>query len=214
MNTPKKVRIAIQCVLVIGALFLIVGPDGNAVPNTTATFLIALGMLAVAAAFQAYEWLASRVPDPQAMHDAIDDAGEPRTEERLSARQRAQFVQAMACVQLHAHLINVENGWWEDRLSYLKAVRATGGELEPMMLTAMLGLSMTELSEAIEAVRKQDRYTWTDITRKDTLVREMAGCIVRLMDASAYLNADLAGAVLEELNHNEKRGYRHGGRAA
>lgn len=114
-------------------------------------------------------------------------------------------------IQNEVHRVNVANGWWSDRrgliLSNLPGAAAN-------TYIACLGLVATEVSEAIEAIRKQPPETWGDRTKPDTLVREMAGTIVRLMDLAGELRLPLGSAVIEELEANKKRGFRHGNKAA
>ena len=47
-----------------------------------------------------------------------------------------------------------------------------------------------------------------------TLIRELAGTVVRCMDLAGRLNLPLGDAIIEELKANSSRGYMHGGKAA
>lgn len=107
--------------------------------------------------------------------------------------------------------INTLNGWWDDRNGILES-KLPGAV--PTVITGCLGLVSTEVSEAIEAVRKHDPSTWADAKTKDTLVRELAGTIVRCMDLAERLDLPLAEAIVEEIKANAERGFRHGGKAA
>lgn len=120
------------------------------------------------------------------------------------------FTRAFNATQEFAHGVNVANGWWENR----RQLEAVGGQFaKHTNILALLALAHTELSEAVEAVRKHDPATWNDPFHKDTLVREMAGTIVRLMDLAQEYQLPLATAVLEEIQVNASRGIRHGGKA-
>ena len=141
----------------------------------------------------------------------------------LTPAEILQFDKAFSQIQELAHQINRDNGWWEDRELLVSVAGAVSPELAStaavQVIIACLGLAATEIAEAIEAVRKHDPKTWGDETKKDTLVRELAGTIVRCMDLAQMLQhgdkpLPLGRAILEELVENSKRGFRHGGKRA
>jgi hypothetical protein len=121
------------------------------------------------------------------------------------------FVSQFRVIQSNAHAVNCRNGWWDDRNTIMES--GIPGVV-PLVVIGCLGLSGTEISEAIEAVRKHDPKTWGDAKTKDTLVRELAGNIVRNMDLAERLDLPLAEAIVEEIKANAERGFRHGGKAA
>ena len=108
------------------------------------------------------------------------------------------------------HCVNVDNGWWEDR----KAISAAHPNGKHQVILAALALVTTEISEAVEAIRKHDPTTWTDTKAKDTFARELAGATLRIMDLAAWTGVDLGEAIRAELEANKARGHRHGGKAA
>jgi len=120
------------------------------------------------------------------------------------------FIQAFQKAQLGAYQINVANGWWDDRNTLIE----TSPNATPLVVIGCLGLVHTEVSEAIEAVRKHDFATWGNAKAKDTMVRELAGTIVRCMDLAERFDMPLAEAIVEEIKANAERGFRHGGKAA
>lgn len=109
-----------------------------------------------------------------------------------------------------AYRVNVANGWWGDR----NDIAVQGPEARVIVILAALGLVTSEVAEAMEAVRKHDPVTWRDTKTKDTLARELGGAVVRIMDLAAWLGIDLGTAVVEEIEANATRGYKHGGKAA
>ena len=121
------------------------------------------------------------------------------------------FIQLFRKAQSDAFDINASNGWWEDRNAIIRSEMP--GAL-PIVVTGCLGLVATEVSEAVEAVRKHDPKTWADANTKDTLVRELAGTVVRCMDLAERLHLPLAEAIVAEIKANLERGYKHGGKAA
>lgn len=123
----------------------------------------------------------------------------------------SKLTEAFNHLSREAWMVNESNGWWNDRRAIIRS--KVKGALHHVVI-ACLGLAITELAEAIEAVRKHDRETWGDAKTKDTLVRELAGCIIRCMDTAEELGLPLGEAIRAEIDANAARGFRHGGKAA
>lgn len=70
-------------------------------------------------------------------------------------------------------------------------------------LVGLLALIGTEVSEAIEAERKQDL---------DNLAEELADIILRVGDLAAFVHIDLDKVVREKMAANDARPVRHGGK--
>ncbi len=121
------------------------------------------------------------------------------------------FDQNFRALQREAHRVNVANGWWEDRRRLMTS-GVPGAQANVAL--ACLALVTSEVAEAMEAVRKHDPATWGDAETKDTLVRELAGCVVRCMDLAGELGLPLAEAIRAEIRANTARGHKHGGKAA
>jgi hypothetical protein len=128
-----------------------------------------------------------------------------------AAMDATRFCLEFNRVQASAHDINRRNGWWDDRSAYLDSGLPNA---HANTVCALVGLAHTELSEAIEAARKHPQDTWSDSKTKDTMVRELAGTIVRVMDLAHAFRLPLGQAIVEELKANAARGFRHGGKAA
>lgn len=122
-----------------------------------------------------------------------------------------QQIEAINSAAYGAWNVNVVNGWWQERRAIMESV-IPGARAH--VILACLGLVTSEVSEAMEAVRKHDPATWTDTKTKDTLARELAGATVRIMDLAAELGINLGEAIHEEVEANKSRGHRHGGKAA
>lgn len=114
-------------------------------------------------------------------------------------------------MQLSVFDVNTANGWWEERDEIIMS-KMPGAEA--IVIIGCLGLITSEVAEAMEAVRKHEPETWGDAETKDTLVRELAGTIVRCMDLAEHLGLPLAAAIVAENEANKARGYKHGGKAA
>lgn len=124
---------------------------------------------------------------------------------------RRSFEENFGAAQVAAYRINVANGWWDDRRRLMTS-GVPGAQAN--VILACLALVTSEVAEAMEAVRKHDPDTWGDAKTKDTLVRELAGAVVRCMDLAGALDLPLAEAIRAEIDANAARGFRHGGKAA
>lgn len=107
------------------------------------------------------------------------------------------------------HQDNVERGFYDD----------------PRQIGTLLMLIVSELSEALEADRK-DRHCPITVyalnddgtlnvdkfkeTVKDTFEDEIADTFIRLFDLCGYLNIDIEKHIALKLEYNKTRGYKHG----
>ena len=121
------------------------------------------------------------------------------------------FIQAFQKAQSGAYQVNVANGWWDDRNGIMESGSANAVQIVTL---SCLGLVTSEVAEAMEAARKHEFATWGNAKAKDTMVRELAGTIVRCMDLAERFDMPLAEAIVEEIKANAERGFRHGGKAA
>ena len=127
-----------------------------------------------------------------------------------NTEQLDEFATLFQDMQAAVWKVNDENGWWEKRRQIMSKVE----DYSPHLAIELLGLASTEISEAIEAARKHHRDDWGDATTRDTMVRECAGTIVRLMDLCEYFGLPLGEAIIQEVRANQGRGHKHGGKAA
>ena len=125
-----------------------------------------------------------------------------------------EFAARFARMQAAVWKVNDENGWWDKRRVMKSLLNEGGHHYEPHLAIELLGLASTEISEAIEAARKHHRDDWGDATTKDTMVRECAGTVLRLMDLCEYFGLPLGEAIIAEVRANQGRGHKHGGKAA
>lgn len=125
-----------------------------------------------------------------------------------------EFAARFARMQEAVFGVNSNNGWWDERASMKLFLNGGGYHYEPHLAIELLGLASTEIAEAIEAARKHHRDDWGDATTKDTMVRECAGTVVRLMDLCEYFGLPLGDAIIAEVRANQCRGHKHGGKAA
>jgi NTP pyrophosphatase (non-canonical NTP hydrolase) len=83
------------------------------------------------------------------------------------------------------HHIAIEKGWWDSERN--------DGEL--------IALMHSELSEALEALRKGD---------KPNLAEELADACIRIFDYCGARSINLERALLDKMEINRHRPYRHG----
>lgn len=108
------------------------------------------------------------------------------------------------------HALAVSKGWYENR-----------DVSDPNVLGSMLALIHSEVSEALEDVRKgkmaldyEVQGTVVHGSLKPTgLPSELADVIIRVLDLCGALGIDIDEAVRLKHAYNETRSHRHGGKA-
>lgn len=116
------------------------------------------------------------------------------------------------------HLMARDKGWW-DRYSTIRSWPKEGGEriryyLLPDQLVAKLALIGTEVSEAIECVRRgEDKTTVAESGKPEGLPSEIADVVIRCLDLAGGLGIDLQSEIETKMAYNATRSYRHGGKA-
>ena len=109
-----------------------------------------------------------------------------------SARLQHDFMQSYNGMCEEVYTVNVKNGFWD----------------EDRNVGEMIALIHSELSEALEGYRKglQDDH----LPQYSSLEVELADTIIRIMDMTHGLNLNVASALLDKLEYNTTRGYKHG----
>jgi len=95
-----------------------------------------------------------------------------------------------ACI----HERNVKAGWWHDLQTGQKIDRNDG---------EMIALMHSELSEALEGVRKG--LMDVHLPHRKMVEVEMADAIIRILDYCAARNLDVGGAMVDKLEYNKHR---------
>lgn len=97
--------------------------------------------------------------------------------------------------------VNTSNGW---EICTPEDWPADGDIHKVRKLITALGLLITEVCEAIEAIRKRDKANFEE---------EMADTLIRLLDINTGLGINLVPVLLKKLEKNRHRGLHHGGKA-
>lgn len=90
--------------------------------------------------------------------------------------------------------INTANGW---------NVMQPEQWADTYKVPGVLALIHSEVSEALEAFRKDD---------KANFIEELADVLIRVLDCSEGLGMDIESAICAKLEKNRGRGFRHGGK--
>ncbi len=125
-------------------------------------------------------------------------------------------------LQQLAHQTAVEKGWHDKPVCGTKAQSLGDVPLPPMAVNvdkvaAFIALMHSELSEALEELRKGEGYIlpYRNPDKPDKpegLIIELADVVIRIMDASGALGLDLESAIEEKMAYNATRTNRHGGK--
>lgn len=119
--------------------------------------------------------------------------------------------------QAAVHQVAVDKGWHERPL-----MTEYAGRPDVDGVAAKIALMHSELSEALEELRKPDVLgvcvaldTWyrMDNDKPEGFVVELADCVIRIMDTCEALGLDLQAAMGEKAAYNKTRTHRHGGKA-
>lgn len=100
-------------------------------------------------------------------------------------------IQAIKDLQSTVHELAHENGWWDS----------------PREMGTLLALVHSEISEALEALRKGDPMS--DKINRTLFEEELADTVIRILDIAEHKDLNLGEAIFEKLEMNRTRGYRH-----
>jgi NTP pyrophosphatase (non-canonical NTP hydrolase) len=115
---------------------------------------------------------------------------------------------------LNALAVNInflqrKNGFWQDIDNI--SVSCNNGDTHASL--SRMALMVSEIAEAMEAVRKTHRNDWNS-TEKDTVVSELAGAIIRILDFCGNHGLPIQEAIYAELKRCGDRGVMHGNKKA
>lgn len=90
------------------------------------------------------------------------------------------------------HGLAIESGWWQE-----------GDKENPLSIPSKLALVHSEVSEAMEAHRKD--LNDDHLPNRKGFEVELADAVIRIMDLAGAYDLDLGGAIAEKLIYNTQR---------
>jgi NTP pyrophosphatase (non-canonical NTP hydrolase) len=106
----------------------------------------------------------------------------------------------------------VAKGWW-DGIEDTSIFCINDEGKRARSLPEQIALMHSELSEALEAIRIDDRpYHVNEKGKPEGWGVELADCVIRIMDTCQHYDVDLQGLVELKMRYNETRPHRHGGK--
>lgn len=85
-----------------------------------------------------------------------------------------------------------------------ETAKSKGWHDQPREMGTLLALIHSEVSEALEADRKGD---------SENFAEELADVCIRIFDLCGSREIDLETAILQKMQYNKSRTYKHGGKA-
>ena len=98
-------------------------------------------------------------------------------------------------LQEKSHKTAVEKGFWGKKKTEMLCTEPPRNKGE------LIALMHSELSECLEALRKED---------KDNEAEELADLMIRIGDYAEAFRIDLTSAIESKMKRNKKRPYKHG----
>ena len=90
------------------------------------------------------------------------------------------------------HGLAAESGWWQD-----------GDKENPLSIPSKLALVHSEVSEALEAARKD--LMDDHLPHRKGFEVELADAVIRIMDLAGAYNLEIGEAIAEKLAYNQER---------
>jgi len=109
------------------------------------------------------------------------------------------------------HQAAIDSGFWE-----LEDIKEIGSKIVslrrivPRNKGELLMLIVSELGEALEALRKNNIQKPNEEWRKDTYSDEIADVAIRLFDLCGAENIDLEWQISKKMSYNKTRPKKHG----
>ena len=160
------------------------------------------------------------------MHDDIPDQYKHMEPVLASEKwlDQQETIGRLKHLQKRLHTTSKEKGWWEDHGQLCKAVAmldnshdlegsALGnGFADLMFKMSRTMLVVTELSEAIEALRQGDPPD-DKVPEYRGFAVELADAVIRILDIAEQFDLPVIDAIFAKADFNDNRTYKHGGKA-
>lgn len=116
------------------------------------------------------------------------------------------------------HIMAVEHGWWEDERGLPEILMLCNSELCEALEEYRNGRAPTETYFADENGEEFFEHEVPDELigklKPEGIPTELADCIIRILDYCGKENIDMQKAILDKIDFNATRPYRHGGKKA
>lgn len=116
----------------------------------------------------------------------------------MDAAARLDISYILDALGAEINKINARNGF--------NVTKPEDWDATPYKIPAILALIHSEVSEALESYRGDGGPS------NPNFAEELADIMIRVLDLAHGLKIDLGSAILNKLEKNRTRGYRHGGK--
>ena len=140
-----------------------------------------------------------------------------------SESRQEVLLSALHILTAHCYATAVDKGWWEK-------YEGAPAKWLPEVISSKIALMHSELSEALEELRNRSDlglkpyFTKGELrieivseglrvnAKPEGMAAELADAIIRICDLAAWLNLDLAQAIMWKMKYNNTRSHKHGGK--
>ena len=111
-------------------------------------------------------------------------------------------ISSIDAIMEQCHRTAYEKGFWDDEKGDYNPLSHNVGE--------KIALMHSELSEALESLRKDPSKPDSHCPEYTNVEIELADTVIRIFDFARACNMRLSGALLAKMEYNQSRGYKHG----
>lgn len=111
------------------------------------------------------------------------------------------------------HKTAVEHGWWEEERPFGEIVALIHSEISEAFEEYRNGHAPTEIYYPKMPPIHPDG-TVKSMAKPEGIPVELADCVIRIFDYCGRQGIDIEAAIIEKMEYNESRPYRHGGKKA